>query len=215
MERRQGGSDGAHIADGTNVNMTKDGNGGNNDDGDEGGWNGGGQIREEINDDDAKENEGDHGPAFSFKVAKLGGEDEDGKGVDEADLHGIRDEFDEVADAEDAKNKHDDTTEDGGKHEILWAMVAYKADDDESHGTSGGRDHGGATAEEGEKNGEPEGGIQAHHGADAGDDTEADDFRNDGERGDEAGEDVATNVAEPFLFFFCNLHEISLPLIYL
>ena len=206
VEGWQSGGDGAHVTDGADVNVADDGDGGDDDDGDEGGWDGGGEVWEEIDDGDAEGDEGEHGEAFSFKVAELGGEDEDGKSIHKADLDGVWDEFDKVADLQGAKDEHDDAAEDGGGHEVFRAMVTDEADDDEGHGACCCRDHGWSTAEEGHEDGEPEGGIEAHHWADAGDDAEADDFRDDGEGGNEAGKHIAANVAEPLLFFLCEVH---------
>ena len=200
MKGWQGGGDGAHVADGAYVYMAEDGDGGNDDDGDESGWDGGGEVWKEVDDDDAKRYQGKHLPAFAFKVSQLGGENEDGQRVHKADLHGVGNELNKVANPQHAKHKHDHTAEDGGSHKIFRPIVAHQAHDDESHGPSCGRDHGRPSAEEGEEDGEPEGGIKSHHGADAGDDAKADDFRDDGEGGDEAGEDVTTNVAKPLLF---------------
>lgn len=152
-------------------------------------------------------------PAFTFEVAKLRREDENGKRIDEANLHSVGNEFEEFADAEGAKDEHDDAAEDGGEHKVFRSMVTYKADDDKGHGTGGCGDHGWASAEESEEDGEPEGGIESHHGADAGDDAKADDFRDDGEGGDEAGEDVTTNVAKPLLFFLFEVHKCQLPIL--
>ena len=213
MKGWQGGGDGAHVADGAYVYMAEDGDGGNDEDGDESGWDGGGEVWKEVDDDDAEENESNHRPAFSFKIAELGGEDEDGKGIDEADLDGVGDEFDELADAEGAKDEHDNAAKDGGEHKVFGAMVTYKADDDEGHGTGRSGDHGWASAKESEEDGEPEGSIESHHGADAGDDAKADNFRDDGEGGDEAGEDVTTNVAKPLLFFLFEVHKCQLPIL--
>lgn len=69
MKGWQGGGDGAHVADGAYVYMAEDSDGGNDDDGDEGGRDGGGEVWKEVDDDDAEENESNHRPAFSCKVA--------------------------------------------------------------------------------------------------------------------------------------------------
>lgn len=213
MEWRQGGCDVAHVADGAHIHTPYDGNGGNHNHCNECRRHGCRNIWKKINDRDAKRYQGKHLPAFAFKVSQLGGENEDGQRVHKADLHGVGNELNKVANPQHAKHKHDHTAEDGGSHKIFRPIVAHQAHDDESHGPSCGGDHGRPSAQEGHEHGEPEGGIESHHGADAGDDAKADDFRDDGEGGDEAGEDVTTNVAKPLLFFLFEVHKCQLPIL--
>ena len=53
MKGWQGGGEGAHVADSAYVYMAEDGDGGNDDDGDEGGWNDRGKIWKDVDDDNA------------------------------------------------------------------------------------------------------------------------------------------------------------------
>ena len=196
QERERVGQ-GAHVADGGDVDAEQRAADAEHDDGDERRGDGGGEAGEADDDGDAEGDHGVDGDALADEVVELGEEDQDRQGVDEADHHRAGDEAHQPADAEGAEGDLDDAGEDRGGEQVLDAVVLDQRDDDQRHGAGGGGDHGGPAAGEGDDDGDDERGVEPDLGVDAGDDRERDRLGDQGQGDDEPGEQVGARVGEP------------------
>ena len=79
-------------------------------------------------------------------------------------------------------------------------MVGDKRDDDERHRTGRSRDHRRTTSGNGDDHRDNKGGIEPDHRVDSRDEGEGDGFRDERQGDDDPGQNVGSDISEPFVF---------------
>ena len=140
-----------------------------------------GEFGEQEDDEQAGRRQRVDRPGHIGQMRDLRGEDQDRQSVDEPDHDRARDEPHQLGHADQPEHHLDQSAQDHRGDQVVEAVFTADRGDDQSDGAGGRRDHGGPSAEEGDRHRHREGGEEPHPRVHPGDDREGDGFRNQGE----------------------------------
>ena len=138
---RQGGGQVALVADGRHRDAGRDGDHGEDDDGDQRRRDHLGDLREEHHERQPADDQRVDQPGHVVQLGHLGHEDQDGQGVDEADHDAARHEPHQLGHPERAEDDLEDARQDDGGDQVAEAVLAVERGDDEGDRAGGGGDH--------------------------------------------------------------------------
>ena len=136
---------------------------------------------------------GDHGvdqPGHVGQVGQLGGEDQDGQGVDEPDHHRPGDESHQLGEPGEGQHDLEHPAQHDRGQQVAHPVLQGQRRHHQRDGAGGAGDHGWSATGEGDDHSHHEAGVQTHAGVDAGQDGEADRLGDQGQGHDQAGEDL-------------------------
>ncbi len=187
-EHRQAVWQVAHVTHGADVEVQRDGDPGEHDDGDQGRWHRLRDVGQAVDDAETRCRHGVDVPRHVGEFGQLGKEDQDGEGVHETRDHRPRHEPHQGTQTDPPSNDLKDPGEHRGGQQVVQAMVFHQRNHQERHGTRGGGNHSRSAPGEGNDGGNGERGVQAHLRVYPGNDGEGNRLRDEGESDDQTRE---------------------------
>jgi len=139
-------------------------------------------------------------PGNIGQLRQLGHKDQYCQGVDKAGDHRAGDKTHQRAKPQITGNNLEDPGQQCCGQQVLQAVLLHQRHHQHCHGGGSGRNHPRAAAHNGDNHGNTERRIEADPRIDTGDNGKGDSFGNQCQCHDRAGEQIATDIAQPVFF---------------